>query len=497
MNSCIRKPLKLISLIGSLLISAAIVSACGGGGGGESSQSAGVGGTGITTAKGYVQGKVTGFGSIYVNGKKFNTDSSKFFVDGEVKANQMQANLEVGMVIGVEVETEDGVITGKALKVVYDDEVEGPVAAVPTVVGGSGGSQKQFDVFDQSIIIDDTGTLFKDTSFADITLDDVVEISGFRTSPTEVHATFVKKTGELNLGVTEVELRGTIENLGIGLHPSFEINGISITTDAMTEIEAPNGVLSEDLYVEVEGVIQTATSVYAQEIEHEDEGFDDDVDEVSLQGIVSIYTSISDFEIDGQTIDASQAELEPANAAMLLAVGIEVEVEGDIVGGVLIAEELEIEESDAELESFVGQVNVPGKWFTVDYPTAIPGSIRVRTDSQTIFKDEAGVNPLENMTIADLNMATDYVKVEGQEINDEVVANTVKRIDEEDERMLQGKVDFHDPGVSITILGVVYQVDGSTSYTPSNAFVAGDTVEIEDEANPPPADGIADSVEVD
>ena len=376
MNSCIRKPLKLITLIGSLLISAAIVSACGGGG--ESSQSAGVGGTGITTAKGYVQGKVTGFGSIYVNGKKFNTDSSKFFVDGN--ANATQDDLAVGMIVSLEVETEDGIYTGKALKVIYDDEIEGPVAAAPVVLGGG---QKQFEVFDQSIIIDDTSTLFEGTnySFVDIAANDVVEISGFRTSPTEITATFVKKTGVLVLGVTEVELRGTIKNLIIGPPASFEINGITINTDAMTEIEVPNGVLAEDLYVEVEGIIQTATSVDAQEIEHEDEGFDDDVDEVSLQGIVSKYTSISDFEIDGQMIDASQADLEPANAAMLLAVGIEVEVEGDIVGGVLIAEELEIEESDTELESFVGLVNVPGKWFTVDYPTAVPGSIKVRTDS--------------------------------------------------------------------------------------------------------------------
>jgi hypothetical protein len=104
---------------------------------------------------------------------------------------------------------------------------------------------------------------------------------------------------------------------------------------------------------------------------------------------------------------------------------------------------------------------------------------------------------VENMTIDNLKMATDYVRVEGRELNDEVVASTVKRIDVEDARMLYGQVDAHELGVSITILGVVYQVDGSTNYDPSNAFVAGDTVEIEDEADPLPADGIADSVEID
>jgi hypothetical protein len=485
---------KLIAAIFLVVTCSSLLVACGGSGSGSGSDTtAGIGGTGIT-AKGYVQGKVTGFGSIFINGDKFNTDDSEFFVDGNASATQ--DDLAIGMIVGLQVETKNGAYTGKALKVVYDDEIEGPVAAVPVVVGGSGGSQKQFDVFDQSIIIDDTGTLFKDTSFADITVNDVVEISGFRTSPTEIQATFVKKSGALALGVTEVELRGTIENLSVDPFPSFEINGITISTDAITTKNVPNNVLVEDLYVEVEGIIQTANSVYAKEIEHEDEGFDDDVDEVSLQGIVSNYISISDFEINGQSIDASQPELEPANVA-LLADGIEVEVEGDIIGGVLIAEELEIEESDAELESFVGQVNVVGKWFSVRYPTAVPGSVVVRTDSGTVFEDEAGLNPVESMTIADLNMTTDYVKVEGQELNDEVVASTVKRIDVEDARKLHGQVDVHEPGVSITILGVVYQVDSSTNYDPSDVFVAGDTVEIEDEADPLPADGIADSVEVD
>ena len=162
MNICRRKPLKVITLAGSLLLSGFIISSCGGG----SSQSAGIGGTGISTARGYVQGKVTGFGSIYVNGKKFNTDSSEFYVDGNPDGTQ--DDLAVGMIVTLGVEISDGVYTGKALEVFYDDEVEGPIAAVVDV--GTGGSQKQIDVFGQSIIIDDTGTLFKNTSFSSIAL---------------------------------------------------------------------------------------------------------------------------------------------------------------------------------------------------------------------------------------------------------------------------------------------------------------------------------------
>jgi hypothetical protein len=495
MNSDRRIHFKTMALLSMLIVSGLIVSACGGGsGGGDSSQSAGIGGTGINVGKGVVQGRVTGFGSIYVNGAKFDTDSSQFIVDGNTSASQ--DDLEVGMIVTLGAETENGVYTGKALDVVYDDEIEGPIAATPGIVPNPSGTEKTIKVFGQTIIVSDTTTLFKDTSFSTIAVNDLIEVSGYRVSPNMINATYIKKTGELDLGKSEVELRGVIENLSTGAAPSFEIDGVMITTDGFTQIEVPNGVLAEGQYVEVEGIIQAALSVYAEEIEFEEDGFGDEVDEVSLEGVIANYTSIADFEIDGQPIDASQASLEPSNAAMLLDDGVTVEVEGDIVAGVLMADELEVEEGSAELRSFVGIVNTATGQFSVLYSTA--GSILVRTDSQTAFEDEAGSNPLANFTIFDLN-TTDYVKVEGREVNGEVVANTVKRTDTDDSLKLKGEVTAYTRGATgnVTILGVVYQLAPATDYDPDDNFAVGDTVQIEDEDDSVAADGIADSVEVD
>jgi hypothetical protein len=491
MNCYTRKPLKITTLIGSLLISGLIVSACGGGG---SSQSAGIGGTGIEVARGVVQGRVTGFGSIYVNGAKFDTDSSQFIVDGNTSASQ--DDLEVGMIVTLGVETENGVYTGKALDVVYDDEIEGPVAATPGIIVNPSGTEKTIEVFGQTIVVSDTTTLFKDTRFSTIAVNDIIEVSGYRVSSSMINATYIEKTGVLNFGFSEVELRGVIESLSAGATPSFEIDGVMITTDGFTQIEVPNGVLAEGQYVEVEGIIQAALSVYAEEIEFEDDGFGDEVDDVSLEGVIANYASIAEFEIDGQPIDASQASLEPSNAAMLLDDGVTVEVEGDIVAGVLIADELEVEEGSAELRSFVGIVNTATQMFSVLYPPT--GSVVVSTDSQTVFEDEAGANPLPNFTIFDLN-TTDYVKVEGREVNGEVVASTVKRTDADDSLKLKGEVTAYTPGATgtVTILGVVYQLAPATDYNPDDNFSVSDTVQIEDENEPVAADGIADSVEVD
>jgi hypothetical protein len=49
---------------------------------------------------------------------------------------------------------------------------------------------------------------------------------------------------------------------------------------------------------------------------------------------------------------------------------------------------------------------------------------------------------------------------------------------------------------SITILGVQYGVDGSTSYSPDKDFKIGDRVQVEDDGSPAAADGVADSVEL-
>ena len=329
MNSTRYKTNKLTAAIGLLVICSSMLVACGGGGD-SSDTTAGIGGTGI------VAGEITGFGSIYVNGGKFEIDNSRFDVDGDTSADQ--SDLALGMVVRIKVETKNGVFTSNALEVVYDDEIEGPVGSVGPLVG----TTKTITVFGQEITIDETGTLFKNTTFFDIEVDDVVEVSGFRVSPTQINATYVEETDEnVDFGSTEVELRGTITDYSPGLPETFKINGVTITTDVDTEIEVPNGMLVDGIYVEVEGVIQTPTSILAEEIESEDEDFDDEIDEISLQGVVSGFSGNinDDFFLGSQRVNAGTAKFSPAS--LILTNGLKIKVEGNIIDGLLIADEVE------------------------------------------------------------------------------------------------------------------------------------------------------------
>jgi hypothetical protein len=491
-----------------MLVSIAMLNACGGGGGGGSSDTtAGIGGTGIAV------GKITDFGSIFVNGGIFDINQAQFVVDGEEKVGQAgQDDLSIGMVVLVKAETNNGVFTGKALEVFYDDEVEGPVAATPVDVPASNGTQKTFIIFGQTITIDETRTIFEGTTFAGLDANDVVEISGFRTSDTTIDATYVEFKGTLVPDMTEVELRGTIQNLaGVPPNETFQVDGTNIATNAMTVLDVPGNVLVENLFVEVEGIIQANLSVIADEVEFEDEDLGDDVSDVSLQGVISNYMMgpPETFEIDGQAIDASGAQIEPSGTT--LENGLEVEVEGDIVGGVLIAEEVEVREGETKLKAFVDTVS--NNSFTVRYFGGL-GTVVIKVDAQTTFEDEKGPNPLEDLELSDLIPGVDFVKIEGKEvINNEVIAGTVKRIDDDDYK-LQGVVDGFIPLTSITVLGIIYPVDdapltgtefegfpnAADFFTALDAeIIAGNEpeVEIEDEISTPQTPlGIADKVEL-
>ncbi|MDH3859707.1 MAG: hypothetical protein OEV07_17065, partial [Gammaproteobacteria bacterium] len=114
----------------------------------------------------------------------------------------------------------------------------------------------------------------------------------------------------------------------------------------------------------------------------------------------------------------------------------------------------------------------------------------------------------EDLELSGLTPLVDFVKLEGKEmVNDEVVASTIKRIDDDDYK-LQGAVDGWIPigtSASITVLGIIFPVDttpitgtefegyaNAAEFFTALAAAVDPEVEIEDDI---PADGVADKVE--
>ena len=443
------------------------LSACGSSG---DDTSAGIGGTGIT------QGEVTAFGSIFVNGIEFDTNQSQFDIDGDTTATE--SGLSIGMVVSVSGKIDDNGLTGRADQVVYNDDIQGPITAITTVSD----SQKTLSIFDKTVLIDEAKTRFNGTNFDNIDVNDIVEVSGFNSSANTISASFVRKIGEYPSAKT-IQLKGTITSLATN---SFKLGGITIEIDNQTNIETPNGILSDGQSVDVKGKLQSLTTVLATKVALEENKFEEGT-EVNLQGIISDFNSSSDFMVSDQAVNASGASLSPTS--LTLTDGVNVEVEGEIVNGILVAEKIELREGKIRIKGFISNIDLANQRFTYTFTNA-SNTISVNTDNQTSFEDKVDRTP--NYSINQLAI-NDFIEIEGIDTGNEILASKVKKIKLKDSEVKGQLQAFDQVNRKITILDVEFEYSISATL-PTPLPQVGDTVKIKDKQ---PADGNIDEIELD
>ena len=477
-------------------LSIVIAAACGSGGsggsgGGGSFSAGGIGGTGAVAT-----GTITGFGSVFVNGVEFETTGSSFDVDDDSAATE--ADLALGMVVTIVGTINNDGVTGTANSIQYDDEVEGPVSSDP--LENADMTTKTFNVFDFTVVVNKNATVFTGTSYEGLLRNDIVEVSGFYNENGSLVATRLEKQGTLSLGVSEVELKGTIT--GFNDSDTFTLDGITVTFDGTTDLsDVPGGVIEDGQFVEVKGTLVTTTAINATRIELEDEGIEDSSDTVSLEGFVSDFVNTGNFRVSGQRVNAAAAVFSPAGLADSITSGDKVEVEGPVEAGVLQATRVEQRGGDVRIsavvrDTFAGSVNLI---VVIGQPV-----LTVNTDSRTRLEDS--LFEVEPFGLADIN-AGDFLEIEGYiDGGGNIVASQIQR-DEPERIELRGPVDVpptagDDLSGSVSILGVAIRTDESTDFEDEfdgdisgslffRQVSKGDLVEYRDER----ADGIAEEVE--
>ncbi len=491
-------------------LSAALVALPGCGGGGGSDSLAGIGGTGKVAS-----GTITGFGSIFVNGIEYNTDSASIVVD---ESGGSESDLRVGMVVTVTGTVSDS--TGDAASVIYDSQVEGPVSGLAGPTPGA--TTRRFTVLGTDVVVDATGTIFDNGtagfSFDTLANGDVVEVSGFLDGLGVLQATYIAKIGALNPGTTEVEFKGTVTGAsGPGgtatFGETFTVNGISVNIgDANTTdlSDVPGGVVTDGMFVEVKGLWVNANTVNASSIQEEAPRLGDDGDDVSLEGLVSGFTGdLSAFLVSGRPVDATTATFEPTS--LQLVNDLRVEVEGVInSSGVLVAEKIESRGGDIEVQAVVTSKTVTNTSLNEGSVTLLlvanTQQLTVQTDSRTRFEDET--DAVDSLRLADIGSG-DYLEVRGfLDDTGAVMASAINRDDESGEDVvLQGPVSSSVTDTSITILGVTFSTQigttqfedllgqSVTSSTFYGALSIGTLVKLKDDNVP--GDGIVDEASLD
>lgn len=212
---------------------ALLVAGCGGGGGATDDGTASnpPAATGSTRTM-FVTGAIAGFGSVIVNGVRYDTDSAQVSIEDKPAT---AGELKVGEVIHLTAEVDaQGVARAKSIQ--QDRLIQGAVQDVDAVAG-------TLTIAGQVIIVDNE-TMFDDSiptrSLAGIAVGDRIEVHGFASAGGTARATRIEKAGA---GETEVEVTGLVSNLDTGLKRLASAPSSSTTRRPRSRISARRALL--------------------------------------------------------------------------------------------------------------------------------------------------------------------------------------------------------------------------------------------------------------
>lgn len=320
-----------------------LLAACGGGGGGP-------GNPPLAGAASYTSGAITGFGSVIVNGVRFNDDSAELVDDD---GNRLaRGDLALGQQVEIEASSIDRAGgLGVATRIRVGSELVGPVAAVDL-------PGRTLVLLGQTVVVDDR-TVFDDSlagGLAGVTAGQVLEI----------HAQLDAARGVYRASRIEPEdspeayqLRGLVQALDTAAR-SFRIGGATINYASASELP-PNLANGQRVRVRLQP-LPVAGQWVATRVTAGDHGHDDDFDEAEVEGLITAWVSATEFSVNGLPVDARNATFRDGQAGVVL--GARVEVEGAIVNGVLVATQVHLEDEDDD--GHEGEYELHGAIATLD-----------------------------------------------------------------------------------------------------------------------------------
>ena len=312
-----------------VITAAALVAGCGGGGGDAATPA--LGASGSSSGSSFAAGTIAGFGSVIVNGIRFDDSKAKVSDDEGAAANS--SALRLGMRVEIEgaAVSDDGTgARAEAKEIRFGSELVGTVSAVNA-------GAKSLVVLGQTVVVLDTTVIDNRLvgGFAAITVGSVVEVHGIRDATTgAITATRI----EPSAAAAGLKVRGPISALD-STAKTFTIGGTLISYASVTLAPAAlaNGMI---VRVRLQSSAPVAGALVATRIDGAAPRVDD-ANEAEIEGAITAFTSTASFSVNGMAVDASKATFPNGTAG--LALGAQVEVHGTSSNGVVMASTVKLE----------------------------------------------------------------------------------------------------------------------------------------------------------
>lgn len=417
---------------------------------------------------GFSLGPITQFGSIYVNGTRYNTDDADYEINGNTAASLGDDDLKQGMIVRVEGQWRRD-STGRADKVVYDDTLRGTISAITWDATTRTG---EFTLLGQTVQL--TGqTVFSGTTAETLANGTRVSVSAWSNTDGSFRASLVAVQTDTP---PDDQLEGVISNLS-EIQQTFIIGGLRVSYTSGTTL---NGVtLADGKRVQVTGTFdQTESEFMADDINLDDQARfyrGKSGDDVEFTGpIESLDTTTNTLTVNGITVTWSAGDDDVFDDDLTeadLQNGLLVQIEGEWGTDGVRAEEIELREANAELEAKVESLDASAYTLKV-------GGVTVLVTPFTILLDDDDDQRLSRDDFFTTTTVGTWLEIDGIDRADDNGNRILEAIkiereddDEDDDYQLEGSITAKGTESStdyIVVLGVRLLI-------PDNSVVEGGT----------------------
>ena len=391
-------------------------------------------------------GVVGGFGSIYVNGIRYSTDTAEFVNDDNQSLINGEQHLEVGHYVWIQGTINDDGATGIANVVIYDVNLKGAVGTIDP-------PNRSFTVLGRTVKISQDTIFDNDFAIAELsglTVGENIEVSGFDQTDGSLLATRI----DLQIPSAPAELK--VEGL------VTQVDSLNRTLLLGTQvIDFSNAVInfspSTQQWIEVYGSLDPQNVIIARVIQLEAHQTDYGLSatnspntsnlntRISVEGSVTDVNAGSGFSVNGYPVLTSTSTLYIGGNSTDVKLASRVLIQGLRSADLqtLVAEHVYIRlPENLQIEGLVTAIDRTTDQFDV-------AGITVAVQTTTQMEDGTGVDRrfrTQNLVVGD------FVEVSGQYTGDLLIAYRIGRDDNDD--------DLDDyAGHAIIADGVQYHVD--------------------------------------
>lgn len=342
----------------SCALSTAVLVACGGGGGSSAGSvaqtpAAPAPSTPTASAAAVVNGTITGFGSVIINGVRYDDSLAKvaFSNRPDVQTAATLGDLHTGM--QVQATLKDGVLQN----LLVNFALAGTIGAVDATAG-------TLSVFGQTIKTTTTGqlpTVFEGfTALSQLLVGDLVKVSGTVASDGSITATRIER--KVKDGTELFRISGAVQALDTTAKTFGLTGNATVTVDYSQAKLLPDGAVIENgKQVSVVSANAPAanggkTVLVASAIEVKARKLPDSGD-TTVGGPISDFQSLASLRVGDVVVDASAATLKDGTVAADLVNGAQALAHGTLASGAMKADWIKVLKNDTAIKALlVGQI---------------------------------------------------------------------------------------------------------------------------------------------